>query len=583
MAENNASNTQPSTWSAVFRQAVQRTPEKVAYVMPQNEGLSDVENEVTYGTWLSRSIRAANVIRETLEVDLCQNVGIISPNCGLYIELYGASSLAGTTLASIAHLLAPPEMVKVINNTQTTVLFVHPSMVGKIQKIRSQLTTVQHYVYLTHDANDAATPSSFRNYESLVQQQQPNNDKKWDDETTPLDTFALFLTSGTTSTPKAVMRSHAATLHWAEEGEDWVMDASTLVIFNSFAWIGATMLMTLAMRKNARFIILNGYEKTKYVKTSIKYGCTYALLMPAVVQDMAGLPDEAVEQLGKTLTHFMYGGGPANPEAVQTLLRRYPSLEITQGYGMTEIGMATFLSHEDHKRGGHVLESAGRAIKGVDIKVVNEKNESVPAGEVGEVLIKTAGCMTAYFNNKEATAETIDSDGYLRTGDAGRLDDEGYLYIKSRIKDVIITGMGYNVFPREVEDVLATNPSILEVAVAGVLDAKKNEQVYAFVVRRPGATLNEEDVLAFCKDKIAEYKLPTGAHFLSSLPKNHNRKVLKRKLRVPTPSSMSLFEARPTYPVNAARFHRCMSCGNVQSPDLAGGATCCKSESTMRQ
>ena len=207
---------------------------------------------------------------------------------------------------------------------------------------------------------------------------------------------------------------------------------------------------------------------------------------------------------------------------------------FVQMYGMTETsGTIVALDPEDHVPEGSVrMRSVGKPLAGVEIKVIDEAGKEVPAGTVGEIATRSNKNMRGYWNNPDATASTIDAEGWLRTGDAGYLDEDGYLYIHDRVKDMIISG-GENVYPAEVENALYSHPKVADVAVIGVPDPKWGEAVKACVVVKAGETLTEAELIAHARTLIAGYKCPKSVDFIPALPRNPSGKILRRELRAP--------------------------------------------------
>jgi fatty-acyl-CoA synthase len=208
--------------------------------------------------------------------------------------------------------------------------------------------------------------------------------------------------------------------------------------------------------------------------------------------------------------------------------------QFVQLYGMTETcGTVVVLDPEDHNpEGSPRMRSAGRPMPGVELVILDPDGQPLGAGEVGEIAIRSESCMTGYWNQHDATSRAISADGWLRTGDAGYLDDDGFLYIHDRIKDMIISG-GENVYPAEVENAIFGHPEVQEVAVIGVPDAKWGETVKALVVRAPNSDISESDVIAWARQRIAAYKAPRSVDFIEALPRNASGKVLRRALREP--------------------------------------------------
>jgi long-chain acyl-CoA synthetase len=215
------------------------------------------------------------------------------------------------------------------------------------------------------------------------------------------------------------------------------------------------------------------------------------------------------------------------------LLSLYPKLHIYQGYGMTECSaVLTVLAHEEHRIGGDLLRSAGRAVTGVQLSIQNEDGVPVAQGETGEVCARAGNFMREYWKKPEATEEAF-RGGWYHSGDAGYLDEKGYLYLVDRVKDMIVTG-GENVYSVEVENAIASHPAVGQVAVIGIPSEKWGEAVHAIVVPRDGATVTEAEIIEHARQAIAGYKVPKSVAIRTEpLPLSGAMKVLKRDLRAP--------------------------------------------------
>jgi long-chain acyl-CoA synthetase len=233
------------------------------------------------------------------------------------------------------------------------------------------------------------------------------------------------------------------------------------------------------------------------------------------------------------LKYILYGASPIPLDLLRECISVF-GCGFCQQYGMTETcGTIVYLPPEDHDPAGNKrMRSAGIPMPGVEIKVVDEAGRTVPPNTVGEIAIRSISNMAGYWNLPEATAQTIDKEGWLRTGDAGYLDEDDYLYIQDRVKDMIISG-GENIYPAEVENAIYGHPGVQEVAVIGVPDEKWGEVVKAIVVPRPGATIEPQEVIAFARSRIAQFKTPKTVDIIDALPRNASGKILRRQLREP--------------------------------------------------
>ncbi len=257
--------------------------------------------------------------------------------------------------------------------------------------------------------------------------------------------------------------------------------------------------------------------------------------MPAVVAGVLGGGDAAIAAFSK-LECFAYGASPMPLPMLRKALDTWPGIEFSQVYGMTEFGgVVTSLSPAAHRDADHPerLTSAGTPLEGVEVRVVDPTTlRDVEAGATGELWFRTDQMMTGYLGNPKATAETITSDGWLRTGDLGRVDDGGFVYVLDRIKDMIISG-GENVYSPEVENVIAAHPQVAEVAVFGVPHPVWVESVHAVVAPKPGEVIDPDEVIAFARERLAHYKCPSSVEVVDALPRNASGKILKRDLKAP--------------------------------------------------
>jgi len=265
-----------------------------------------------------------------------------------------------------------------------------------------------------------------------------------------------------------------------------------------------------------------------------RFPVTSIFMVPAMIMAVLQVPDIEQRDFSKLQTMF-YGASPIS----ETVLRRAIEVfqcEFIQMYGMTETtGTVVSLSPADHRRAlagkPELLRSCGRPSVGVEIKIMDTQGKEVSTGDVGEIRVKSDTNLLHYYNLPEATAANL-TDGWVHTGDAGYLDDEGYLYLKDRIKDMVVSG-GENIYPVEIENTLAKLDAVADVAVIGVPDEKFGEALLAFVVTKPDMSLNTEEMIDFCRDRIAGYKIPRQLEIVEELPRNPSGKILKKILRQP--------------------------------------------------
>jgi acyl-CoA synthetase (AMP-forming)/AMP-acid ligase II len=275
-------------------------------------------------------------------------------------------------------------------------------------------------------------------------------------------------------------------------------------------------------------VIVPGFDPRAVLAAIGEYRVTDALLVPTMIQLLVDHPDVGQFDLS-SLRSVLYGASPMTPAVLERAMKTLPGASFLQAYGMTELApVATMLTQADHEQGYH-LSSAGRAAPHAEVRVVDPYDAPVPNGTVGEIVVRGGNVMLGYWNKPEETAAAL-RGGWMHTGDGGFLDDQGYLYVVDRIKDMIVTG-GENVYSAEVENAIAAHPAVAGCAVIGVPDAEWGERVHAVVVVRPGATLTQEELRAHAKTLIAGYKAPRSLEIVERLPLSGTGKVLKRDLR----------------------------------------------------
>ncbi len=343
------------------------------------------------------------------------------------------------------------------------------------------------------------------------------------------DALQLY-TSGTTGRPKGAVMTHGSILssrHGGEEVElrDWqqpIPGEVTLLAMPCFHISGT----------GTCSIVLPEYDPTQALDLIARYNISKIFLVPAAIQIMLDHPKVGEVDFSR-LKFITYGASPIPLELMKAAMERF-GCGFVQMYGMTETsGTIVTLDPEDHvAEGSPRMRSVGKPLPGVEVKNVDGEGGEVDTGTVGEIATRSAKNMRGYWNLPEATASTIDTEGWLRTGDAGYFDADGYLYIHDRVKDMIISG-GENVYPAEVENAVYSHPKVADVAVIGVPDAKWGEAVKACVVVKPGETLSEAEVIAHARQHIAGFKCPKSVDFIAALPRNPSGKILRRELRAP--------------------------------------------------
>jgi acyl-CoA synthetase (AMP-forming)/AMP-acid ligase II len=342
-------------------------------------------------------------------------------------------------------------------------------------------------------------------------------------------------TSGTTGRAKGAILTHRnlfalrAQQHAIPDWFRWSADDVSLIAMPA-AHVSGTGWAIWTLQHGATGIVAREFDPHAVIDLILQHRINKVMMVPTAMQIAARHPSARGADFS-FLKSIYYGGAPL-PQALLAECVAVFGCSFVQMYGMTETaGTIVALAPEDHDpvRGSRT-RSVGRALEGVELKIIDAGGATLPPGSTGEIVTRSSANMSGYFGMPEASAETLDAEGWLRTGDAGYLDVDGYLYLQDRVKDMIISG-GENIYPAEVENAIFGHPSVAEVAVIGVPDDKWGEAVRAVIVPAPGADRNDADVIAWAAARIARYKVPKSIEWVSSLPRNHTGKVLRRLLR----------------------------------------------------
>jgi fatty-acyl-CoA synthase len=474
-----------------------------------------------------RTNRVANALR-AIGVHASERIAYLGKNSDIYFELLLGAIKANVVMAPVNWRLAGPEVAFIVADCKAPVLFVGPEFVTQVRNILPQLPDVRTVITTEGGAPEWQDFSAWRNAHSD------------DDPNVPIarqDIAIQLYTSGTTGKPKGAMLSHANLLNLVETGRDqkpdwnrWSEDDVSLVAMPIFH-IGGSGWGVMGLYHGAKGVIAREFDPTRVLDFFEQSGITKLFMVPAAMQFVVRQPRARQVDFSR-LKYMLYGASPIPAALLKECIEVF-GCGFVQMYGMTETtGTIVALPPEDHVEGLERMRSAGKALPGVELTILDADGNQLPPGEVGEIATRSGSNMAGYWNLPEATAKTLDKDGWLRTGDAGYMDKDGYLYIHDRIKDMIISG-GENIYPAEVESAICDHPDVAEVAVVGVPDDKWGEAVKAIVVMKPGKTATASDIINFTRERIAGFKTPKSVDFIAALPRNASGKILRRHLRDP--------------------------------------------------
>ena len=459
-----------------------------------------------------------------------ERITYLGKNGDIYFELLMGAMKANVVMAPVNWRLAGPEVAFIVEDCKARVLFVGPEFIALVRNLRSQIPGVR--TIITTEGGAPEWPD-FTAWRDAQRGDDPNI------TISPKDIAIQLYTSGTTGKPKGAMLSHANFLNLVNTGSDaekpewntWTTDDVSLVAMPIFH-IGGSGWGVMGLYHGAKGVIAREFDPTRVLDFFEQSGITKLFMVPAAMQFVVRQPRARQVDFSR-LKYMLYGASPIPAALLRECIEVF-KCGFVQAYGMTETtGVIVALPPEDHVvEGSERMRSAGKALPGVELAILDHGGNRLPPGEVGEVATRSGSNMVGYWNLPEATARTLDANGWLRTGDAGYLDKDGYLYIHDRIKDMIISG-GENIYPAEVESAICDHPDVAEAAVIGVPDDKWGEAIKAIVVMKPGKTATASDIINFARERIAGFKTPKSVEFIEALPRNPSGKILRRHLRDP--------------------------------------------------
>jgi acyl-CoA synthetase (AMP-forming)/AMP-acid ligase II len=493
---------------------------------PEREFATQGTRSLCYAEARSAANRLAHALRAS-GLQPGERFAFLAKNCLEYSYLFFAASKSGAVPVPLNFRLAGPELAYIVRDSGAKLIIAQNEYVSLLESVRGELGDAKAFVSI----GATASPGWHRYDDWTAACPDSDVESPGDDGA---DLYQMY-TSGTTGRPKGAILTHRALTSNVqqvrlamEQGND-----ERVLIVAPLYHAAAALTMIGTVLGGSSLLIQEDFNPQEVVRALSEERITRTTLVPAMIQAcLLMVPDIATRKY-PDLKLIVYGASPIAEETLRRAMEVF-RCDFAQGFGMTETSaVLTVLTRQDHRRAmagrPELLLSAGRALPGTQVRIVDENDNPLPPGTVGEIAARGDQLMRAYWNLPEATVEAL-RGGWLHTGDAGRMDADGYVYIEDRVKDMIVSG-GENIYPREVENVLFGHPSIADAAVIGVPDAKWGETVKAVLQLKPGAAVTAEEVIEFCRGKLAGYKLPRSVDFVTVIPRNASGKVLKRELR----------------------------------------------------
>lgn len=450
-------------------------------------------------------------------------IALMLPNCIEYLIAQQALARLGATAVQIGYRLKAGEIAYILQNSEPVATLVHADYLEAMSEARAQTQLGGPQIVVGGPVDGATDASEWDRALAAASPDLPPRTRGGDGG------GVIVYTSGTTGKPKGANRA------WRKTGFESVADMIYQVgmraddrhlvvcpLYHSAAPAFVAIMMSLG----ATIVLMTHFDPERALDIIQHEKITCSLMVPTMIIRIANLPAETLAKYDHgSLRWLMSAAAPLTTEAARRFMDIFGP-KLWNFYGATETGLVTIAGPRDHvSRPGTI----GRALRGNDIRLLDEHGKQVAVGEVGELYARNSTLMSGYHKNEEATS-SAQREGFYSVGDMGRVDADGYYYLESRKHDMVISG-GVNIYPREIEDHLHTHPAILEAAVVGVPDPEWGETLRAFVVPRPGAALTEAEVIEHCRRDLADYKRPRQVVFLDELPRNPTGKVLKRELR----------------------------------------------------
>lgn len=477
---------------------------------------------LTYAELERRSDQAAGML-QALGVKPGDRVAWLGRSCEQWYEIMFGAAKARACLAPINARLAIPEIAFILKDSGADLFFVTAEFFGAAQAVVAEIDRPIRVVAVYGELSGFDSYPALRDAAAAPRLSPP----------LPEDDVLQLYTSGTTGLPKGVRLNNVnyrsfLQLRTEVPGFSYGADDTVLIVMPLFH-VAGTNISFAGLAPGARVIVMAEFNPPEVLQLIEQEGVNHIFLAPVMINVLLQTPQIATTDFS-SLKSVAYGASPIS-EAVLTAATERFGCGFIQFYGMTETtGAGSTLAPDEHH--GELMRSCGKPWPGMGVRIADEDGKALAAGEIGEIEIRGDMVMAGYWNRPEATAETIRPGGWLRTGDAGFMDADGYFFVHDRVKDMIVSG-GENVYPAEVENAILGCPGVADAAVVGVPDDRWGESVKAICVKAPGAEPSPDQIIAYARARIAGFKAPKSVDFVDALPRNASGKVLRRELRKP--------------------------------------------------
>lgn len=503
----------------MFKMTIPYLLKRGAFKHPDREAIVSEAGRWSYAQWEANANKRAWALSKQ-GINKGDHVATIFLNGNEVLETYLALMKLGAVIVPLNVRFSPKELHYIVDHSDASALILSHEFESAIREIKQDLPKVKRYFMSGGEAS--------RDMVALEEIYQGESDQEPSVEIEEEDIATILYTAGTTGRPKGVLLSHRNCM-WGAVNCACDLDLQpgyrVLMVFPLYH-AAAFMILVYDLFVGCTNVTMRSFEPKRVMELIEEERINRMTFPPTVWNFILQLPD--LDQYDTQTVRSLSSGAESMPlETKKKLLAFFPNAGLGDTYGMTETSATiTTLNPKDVLR---KMASVGKPFVNVEIRLVDDRDQDVPVGQVGEILARGPSIMVGYYKDPEATSQTL-KGGWLHTGDLGRLDEEGFLYIVDRKKDMIITG-GENIYPREIEEVLYTHPKILEAAVIGLPDPTWGESIHAVVALKQGEALAEQEVIDYCKAHIASFKKPRSVEFVDRLPRSPAGKVLKRLLK----------------------------------------------------